>query len=1774
MRKMLFDQIQKGTSIKTAIAACLPPNGRSAGVMAFLLLAVLASLFAADTHAQVNNPATGQPSITGTAQVGETLTAGTDDIEDDDGLEDATFSYQWVRVDNGTDTDITDATSSSYTLTDDDAGKQVRVRVSFTDDEGNSEQVTSDAWPSEGSIVGVSTAVVLSLSAGSVGEDAGATSITVTGTLNGLSRTSDTTVTVVVGASGDAAAEGTDYATVADLTLTIDAGETMGTASFTLTPTDDDVDEGDETLSVTGTTTETDLSVVGTTATIVDADTHARTNSPASGEPSISGVPQVGETLTVDTDDIADSDGLGTFSYQWSRLGGGTATNIGGATSHTYEPVAEDVGKKVRVQVSFTDGAGNAETLTSNAYPSRGYPRARIAAAKTPCPPDHDWCAEMTVGYGESPASDYFHYGFGPRYDGVGYWGTLSDRDITVGNTTFRVERMVVAIRPEWDFPLVWVGFTNDERVLDGTVFNLGGSTFTADGDSWFEYSSGGGRYIFPYPTGLNMVVGQKMTVSVKFATSATAATGHPSITGTPQVGETLTVNTDDIADTDGLGTFSYQWIRVGGNTVEDISGATSSTYIAAEADVGKKLKVEVSFTDGEGNAEAVTSDAFPSLGFPLSALSIVSKPMLCPMDSDWCAELTVGYHADPAQFQQFTLYGFMPRYDVNLQWDEGDGYWGSLSNKVLVYGDTSLTFHKLGIIDYRNGYTVAYAAFTKDERVPDGTVFNYGGTTFTANADNFYFDVYGRGGHSFNYQRSFSVMVGQKMTVSVKFPAAGTSATGQPSITGTAQVGETLTAGTDDIEDDDGLEDATFSYQWVRVDNGTDTDITDATSSSYTLTDDDAGKQVRVRVSFTDDEGNSEQVTSDAWPSEGSIVGVSTAVVLSLSAGSVGEDAGATSITVTGTLNGLSRTSDTTVTVVVGASGAAAAEGTDYATVADLTLTIDAGETMGTASFTLTPTDDDVDEGDETLSVTGTTTETDLSVVGTTATIVDDDERGVAVSTSTLSVPEGGTATYTVALESQPTGTVTVTLSVSGDGDVTVSPSSLSFGTGDWNTAKTVTVSAAQDADAADDAATVSHAVSGGDYASETASDVGVTVSDDDADVPADSSTVVPSNWALIPAGLSPGDEFRLLAKTKSPLKPDSTSTDLADYNDYVQEQIRSRGHVAAQAYAGDFRVLGSTAAVNARTNTGTTGSGGVPIYWLNGERVADDYGDFYDGTWSSRNSGRGVAGDLIVGDSASGRQLLCTGTADDGTTTNLPLGGGDPDNDSVNECTATSIAITSGTLSGDVVDVSGMARYLAVSNVFRISDSVVVPGNWALIPAGLGAGDEFRLLAKTKSPLKPDSTSADIADYNGYVQEQVRSRGHMAVQDYAGDFRVLGSTAAMNARTNTGTTGSGGVPIYWLNGARVADDYGDFYDGTWSNKNNGRGVAGDLITDDSASARQLLCTGTADDGTTTDLPLGGGDPNNDSVNECTATSIAITSNTLDGDVLDVSGRARYLALSNVFQVGSAVVPVIEEVSISSDAGGDREYKVGDDIRITATFSEAVTVTSSPRMLFRMDALDADGDPVERNRSAGYDAGMSTSTELVFSYTVRSVDFDRDGIRVRADSLRLNGGAIRNGAGDTDAVLDHEKVEIQSEHRIHVPASAAGARVVSTPAVGTSYSTGETITVEVAFDRDVRVITEDGTPTYEMRFGTPGAHDARHAAYARVVNGNKVQFDYVVAADDRDPDGFGAMEFAVRWNGGVITRAEVDARIAIAVRATVSSTYLLRQDGHAVNAE
>ena len=95
----------------------------------------------ADDGPEPNTPATGAPTIGGTPRVGDELSASTSDISDADGMDDAGFAYQWIRGDR----DISGATGSTYTAVAADEGERLKVRVSFTDDAGNAESLTSAA---------------------------------------------------------------------------------------------------------------------------------------------------------------------------------------------------------------------------------------------------------------------------------------------------------------------------------------------------------------------------------------------------------------------------------------------------------------------------------------------------------------------------------------------------------------------------------------------------------------------------------------------------------------------------------------------------------------------------------------------------------------------------------------------------------------------------------------------------------------------------------------------------------------------------------------------------------------------------------------------------------------------------------------------------------------------------------------------------------------------------------------------------------------------------------------------------------------------------------------------------------------------------------------------------------------------------------------------------------------------------------------------------------------------------------------------------------------------------------------------------------------------------------------------------------------------------------------------------------------------------------------------------------------------------------------------
>ena len=107
----------------------------------------LSNAVSATVLMRANQAATGAPAVSGTAQVGETLTASTAGIADADGLTGAAFAFQWLSNGGGADADIAGATGASHTLTDAERGRTVKVRVTFTDDAGKLETLTSAPTP-------------------------------------------------------------------------------------------------------------------------------------------------------------------------------------------------------------------------------------------------------------------------------------------------------------------------------------------------------------------------------------------------------------------------------------------------------------------------------------------------------------------------------------------------------------------------------------------------------------------------------------------------------------------------------------------------------------------------------------------------------------------------------------------------------------------------------------------------------------------------------------------------------------------------------------------------------------------------------------------------------------------------------------------------------------------------------------------------------------------------------------------------------------------------------------------------------------------------------------------------------------------------------------------------------------------------------------------------------------------------------------------------------------------------------------------------------------------------------------------------------------------------------------------------------------------------------------------------------------------------------------------------------------------------------------------
>ena len=745
--------------------------------------------------------------------MGETLTADTSAIADADGLANVSHSYQWVANDGTSDTDITDAIASTYTLVAADEGHTIKVKVSFTDDQGNVESLTSAA-------------------------------------------------------TGAVASAPPSYITVV---VTEDASDPDNIVSnFTITWSD---------------------------SAGCSTNYNAYLNIRPSTQP---GHATPGSQLHLGS---AASDGAQIAKVLTGVLGGveGFDVELYCGTDGSGRLVSE-------VEVFSWDYSGDAEDFTTgrplpNTYSSEGPLSALSVSHGTLTPTFKNYIsgyavpdvgnADTRITITATPKTGYAVDFFEASDDGVfsvgiyspGPWGPPSGLSADCGRSY-----------TDSLGPLI--------QLTDADPNTAGFQVDLYDGDNYVHTRV--------YPTAYcNLGTGYHLAItraegSVSSPRPNSPATGGisigPSYVRGPCVGCTMDADASYISDRDGWdeSTFSYQWLA---DDLE-VSGATGTSYMVTSAELGKTLKVRVSFTDDRGTAESVTSGATSVVRLPNS--DPIGKPVIIGTlevgqtlsadvsgvsDPNGMTNATLSYewvnfHGTVRDGEEYTL----------VDRDEGkSGMWFRVTYTDDAGHEEHVDSDNIGLVAARSDSRATGAptitgtaqvgetltADTSGIADADGlTNVSYShqwitndGTTdtdITSATDSTYALVAADQGNTIKVKVSFTDDAGHGETLTSTATATvdaapNSPAAGAPTITGTAQVGETLTAGTSGIADADGLTNVSYRYQWLRNDGSSDTDIQNAADSTYTLVDADEGKIIKVKVGFTDDAGHGETLTSTA---------------------------------------------------------------------------------------------------------------------------------------------------------------------------------------------------------------------------------------------------------------------------------------------------------------------------------------------------------------------------------------------------------------------------------------------------------------------------------------------------------------------------------------------------------------------------------------------------------------------------------------------------------------------------------------------------------------------------------------------------------------------------------------------------------------------------------------------------------------------------------------------------------------------------------------------
>jgi VCBS repeat-containing protein len=472
-------------------------------------------------------------------------------------------------------------------------------------------------------------------------------------------------------------------------------------------------------------------------------------NDVPTGGVSITGTPTEDQVLTADTSTLADADGLGTLHYQWQRdVGGGSYINIGTDQS-TYTPGDADVGKAVRVVVSYTDGQGSSETSTST-------DTAPIAAIN-----------DVPTGT-------------------VSITGTTTEDQVLTAVSTLADVDGLGTLHYQW------------QR-------DIGGGSYVDVGTDQSTYTLGDAdvgkavRVVVSYTDGQGFSESSASADTAAIGNVNDPYTGDVSISGAANVGQVLSV-VSTLADIDGLGTLHYDWQRDTGGGFASIGAADQSTYTLTGADLTAVIRVVVSYTDGHGSAEAATSantsTILPANGPHTGAVTITGT-----VTEDQVLTANTSALADPAGLGAF-----------HYQWQRNSG-------SGFTNVGTDQATYSLGDADV--GATIRVTvSFTDGQGVLESETS--GATAAVANVNDL--------------------------------------PTGAVTIAGTVAENQVLTANTSTLADADGL--GPLHYQWQR-NTGSGFSNVGADLATYTLGDADVGATIRVTVSYTDLRSTAESKTS-----------------------------------------------------------------------------------------------------------------------------------------------------------------------------------------------------------------------------------------------------------------------------------------------------------------------------------------------------------------------------------------------------------------------------------------------------------------------------------------------------------------------------------------------------------------------------------------------------------------------------------------------------------------------------------------------------------------------------------------------------------------------------------------------------------------------------------------------------------------------------------------------------------------------------------------------